>query len=121
VQRLFSIFPTGVVGIALLLLRLSVATTLVFHIVRHWPSDLPTWTIGSVALVVVPLVIGAFTPLISALCGLIELMLLSHAGLSDWPFLLLSIVYAISLALLGPGAYSLDGRRFGRRLIVTPP
>ena len=27
---------------------------------------------------------------------------------------------ALALALLGPGAYSLDARRFGRRLVVLP-
>jgi len=31
------------------------------------------------------------------------------------------IVAAVALALLGPGAFSLDGRLFGRREIVIPP
>jgi uncharacterized membrane protein YphA (DoxX/SURF4 family) len=31
------------------------------------------------------------------------------------------IVTAAALALLGPGAFSLDGRLFGRREIVIPP
>ena len=31
------------------------------------------------------------------------------------------IVAAAALALLGPGAFSLDGRLFGRREIVIPP
>jgi len=31
------------------------------------------------------------------------------------------IVTTIALALLGPGAFSLDGRLFGRREIVIPP
>jgi uncharacterized membrane protein YphA (DoxX/SURF4 family) len=31
------------------------------------------------------------------------------------------IVAAASLALLGPGSFSLDGRLFGRREIVIPP
>jgi hypothetical protein len=30
-------------------------------------------------------------------------------------------VAAVALALLGPGAFSLDGRLFGRREIVIPP
>jgi len=31
------------------------------------------------------------------------------------------IVTAVAIALLGPGAFSLDGRLFGRREIVIPP
>jgi hypothetical protein len=114
-------FPTGTVGLALLLLRSSVAATLVFHMVRYWSSYLPTWTIGIIVFIAVPLVVGAFTPLMAALSGLIELIILAGGGLSEWPFLLLSIGYATALALLGPGAYSFDGRRFGRRLVVTSP
>jgi uncharacterized membrane protein YphA (DoxX/SURF4 family) len=30
-----------------------------------------------------------------------------------------SLVNTLALALLGPGAYSLDARRFGRRLLLT--
>jgi uncharacterized membrane protein YphA (DoxX/SURF4 family) len=30
-------------------------------------------------------------------------------------------ITAVALALLGPGAFSLDGRLFGRREIVIPP
>jgi hypothetical protein len=41
-----------------------------------------------------------------------------RVGFSQWPFLGLSVMYAMSLALLGPGAYSLDSRRFGRRIII---
>lgn len=31
------------------------------------------------------------------------------------------IITAVAIALLGPGAFSLDGRLFGRREIVIPP
>jgi len=33
----------------------------------------------------------------------------------------LIVVSAIAIALLGPGAFSLDGALFGRREIVIPP
>jgi hypothetical protein len=111
-------FPTGTAGVALLLLRLAVAATLVFHFVRYWPSSLPVWTLAATAIIVVPLIVGVLTPLMSTLCCLIELCVMWRVGVSQWPFLVLSIMYAMSLALLGPGAYSLDSRRFGRRIII---
>jgi uncharacterized membrane protein YphA (DoxX/SURF4 family) len=43
------------------------------------------------------------------------------AGLDTASFTLLFAIDALALALLGPGAYSLDSRRFGRRLVVLPP
>ncbi len=112
-------FPTGAAGAALVLLRLSVAATVVVQFLRYWPTNFPAWSVWSVALMALPLVIGIYTPLMSALCGLFELIFLTYVDQPDWPFLVSSIVYAIALALLGPGAYSFDGRRFGRRLIVT--
>jgi hypothetical protein len=120
VQRLFSMFPAGSAGVALLLLRLAVAATLVLHFVRYWPSSLPSSSILVSAFIVLPLAIGLLTPLTSILCCLIEVVVLCRVGFSQWPYLVLSIMYATALAILGPGAYSLDGRRFGRRLIVSP-
>ena len=39
----------------------------------------------------------------------------------DATVLILSMPVAAALALLGPGAYSIDARVFGRRVIVLPP
>ena len=32
-----------------------------------------------------------------------------------------AVLDALALVLIGPGAYSIDARRFGRRLVVLPP
>ena len=72
------------------------------------------------------LLIGLFTPAATALAGL---SLVMFAGASPVPAagLFLDRPGAVSLALvatalvfLGPGALSLDARRFGRREIVFP-
>jgi uncharacterized membrane protein YphA (DoxX/SURF4 family) len=34
---------------------------------------------------------------------------------------LLMVITAMGIALLGPGAFSVDGQLFGRREIVIPP
>jgi hypothetical protein len=117
VQRLFAMFPEHGPGIALLLLRISVAVTLwldtsalVTGIPAHWIF------LGLVAL---SLSIGFLVPILSVICGVFEVAALV-GGAGHAPFIFLSVVNAAALALLGPGAYSLDARLFGRRVLVVP-
>ena len=120
-QRLFTVFPSGVPGVALFLLRSAVAATL-------WQPFLAGVLGPSGVLLIalcffsVLLVVGLATP-IAATIAFIWLM--------QWldPFLLLGIVradtlssalngvFALSLALLGPGAFSMDALLFGRRVL----
>ncbi len=66
--------------------------------------------------------IGFLTPIASIAAGLFELAtLLPSMGSTEWRFVVLSSLNALALSLLGPGAYSLDARLFGRRVIVFPP
>ena len=67
------------------------------------------------------LVVGFLTPAVSVTACLFELTRLFSAGSDDWRFSLLVSLIAASMALLGPGAYSMDSRLFGRRVIVIPP
>lgn len=65
------------------------------------------------------LLLGFVTPIAAVLIGLLSL------GLAFWtapdPFQDLDIVVlAIVIALLGPGAFSIDARMFGRREILIP-
>jgi hypothetical protein len=82
----------------------------------------------AVALIVcgVALTVGIFTPLFSALVGvgyaLVLLGPLDRIALPrlDYPGALVGLAAAAGLALLGPGAFSLDARLFGRRQIFIP-
>jgi uncharacterized membrane protein YphA (DoxX/SURF4 family) len=80
-------------------------------------------TIGGAALL-----IGFFTPLAGLLLALCFLgIVFSWFPQPSWTSLDTRfigfglIVTCVSIALLGPGAFSLDGRLFGRREIVIPP
>ena len=132
-HRLFSAFPAGLPGVGLLLLRAVVGTALGGHgILCLLSSDRITLVVSvSTALLLLSggcLLIGFLTPILSLLAGLECLGI----ACSWFPFQLLSpfesklalapiIAMSAAIALLGPGAFSLDARLFGWKEIVIPP
>jgi uncharacterized membrane protein YphA (DoxX/SURF4 family) len=132
-HRLFSAFPAGFPGVGLLLLRAVVGAALVAHgVLCLVSSDRITLVVSvSTALLLLSggcLLIGFLTPILSLLGGLECLGIVW----SWFPFQLLSpfesklalapiIAMSIAIALLGPGAFSLDARLFGWKEIVIPP
>lgn len=114
-------FPQGGPGIALLLLRLSVGAG--FYASATKLVDLSSaYLVGALALLVlVSLAIGFLTPYLSvAACAAAVAKLLVGAHAREL-YHVLPIVDAAALAFLGPGAYSVDARLFGRRVTVVPP
>ena len=66
---------------------------------------------------------GYLTP-IAAAAALVYHMLVGidlGTGADALVVTLVPAIDALALALLGPGAYSLDSRRYGRRVVVLPP
>lgn len=119
--RLFSVFPTGAPGIALLILRISLAAAILdsgFDVIN--PAVLPLVYIA-LAVQSLLLCLGLLTPIVSIIACAFELTALLVTGHADVRFIAVSILNAAAIALLGPGAYSLDARLFGRREIVFPP
>jgi hypothetical protein len=117
VQRLFSMFPTGLVGVALLILRLSVATTIVINAAECWASTLSSWIIVGLILAALSLCLGLLTPYFSLLSSMLQTGVLLYAGGNRFQFVT-SIVGGGIVSVLGPGAYSVDCRIFGRRLLT---
>jgi putative oxidoreductase len=63
--------------------------------------------------------VGLWTPFAAILGTFLELCLVfSRTGFEGTPILLAALT--ASLAMLGPGAWSIDGRLFGRRRIEFP-
>jgi uncharacterized membrane protein YphA (DoxX/SURF4 family) len=87
-----------------------------------------SWALGLMAIVIaLALLIGLLTPLVAALSGLGNSMacvtLFLSSGVNDQARAICAMNLAamsIALVLLGPGAFSLDARLFGRREIIIP-
>ena len=132
-QRLYSTFPGGRPGVGLLLLRVAVgvsaAATGIFYFVSSSSSFAAKWPLGLLLLLGgAASAAGFLTPVAATLIGACFLGIALAWITPPFPALhdvrLMAsgmIVAAIALALLGPGAFSVDGRLFGRREIVIPP
>jgi hypothetical protein len=110
-------FPHGMPGVALVFLRASVA----LHLLQlHAPLAQLIGTglaCGSLPPMIALLLVGYCTPVtaaIAALLGLSALMVAMDLATA------IAITSACALALIGPGAFSLDARRFGRRRWRAP-
>jgi len=66
------------------------------------------------------LCLGLLTPYCACLCCLIELRAAILPGPEGEFSSVLPIVNAIVVAMIGPGAYSLDSHLFGRQLLTLP-
>lgn len=131
--RLFSLtYPSGRPGVGLLLLRSAVGLTAAAQGVVNLSGrgDLSLWSSAAGLLALAAgsmLLIGFSTPLASVLVGLgcIAAVFSSppveaHSLSLGWLIFLLEAGAAAAAVLLGPGAYSLDARLFGRREIIIP-
>jgi len=117
-QRLFSTFANGWPGTGLLLLRISVFSYLIFDACAGSAGSHIEHTAPRIVAAVagVFLVVGFWTPLAGALAAIVELWL-GLSNLKDiWPPIAASAI-AAGLTMLGPGAWSLDARLFGRKRI----
>ena len=121
-QRLFSTFPDGWPGFGLLLLRLGLSSHLIFIAI----SDLSARP--SEPLAVIPnlvaaaggifLLAGLWTPIIGTLVAIDEVWIalsLHSPGEEHTRIHICLAVICASMAMLGPGAWSIDARLYGRR------
>ena len=115
-------FPPGLPGLALLLLRASVAIALLLDSYAHGDA-LPGWVHGIAILISLVVSVGYLTPIVAAAALVLHAIVwfFVAAGVDAAVVAIVLSLDAVALALLGPGAYSLDSHRFGRRRVVLPP
>lgn len=124
-RRLFSAFPGGLAGIALLLLRTVLGAALVFQAIADFGR---AWTLGLCWLISGCLICAGFlTPLVG-----LAVLAIGSLALSMLPDAVsymfdskAAVIFAFTMVLTmigaGPGRFSVDARVFGRREIIIPP
>ena len=117
-QRLFSTFPDSAPGAGLLLLRFCAGAQLILDGLRQL-SDHVAWSADGLGfaqlLTACLLIVGWLTPV----AGPCAALLVVGLGISDhrWELHIAQAGIALALLALGPGAWSVDARRYGRKHI----
>ncbi len=130
-RRLFSSFARGAPGAGLLLMRAATGASLIACAVAALavgpPLRAAALHVASAGIGCLVLV-GLWTPVVASLAAIVAVVgAFSHPG--ELGFYLLLATLGAALALLGPGAWSIDSRLFGltrleirdRKSSKTPP
>ncbi len=131
-HRLYPTFPGGLAGIGLLLLRLGLGATVIAQ-GSAYVFERQDFRWGPLAVCLLALVsgfallMGFLTPVASAVAFLGGIgSAFSWLPAPSWnlfsgnPLSIDAIIIALAAVCLGPGAFSLDARLFGRRKIIIP-
>lgn len=117
-QRLFSTFANSWPGFGLLIQRLFLGVALIHHGIARLKTPAAGSIVPEISEVVLGLFIlaGLWTPVVGAMVASVELWIALEAGNDIWTSLTLA-VFGGTLAMIGPGAWSIDARLFGRKHI----
>jgi putative oxidoreductase len=121
-QRLFSTFANGWPGTGLLLQRLLTGVALIHYGIAGLREAHPFGSIvpqifGAGAGIL--LLVGLWTPLVGTLVAVVEVWIVFSGPGDPWIPIILAALGA-TLAMIGPGAWSIDALLFGRKHIEAP-
>jgi hypothetical protein len=106
-------FPVGAPGVALLVLRICIAAALSeIAFTAGWQHIVFLILLGF-------LCIGMLTPVTCGLAAAGVVFDLAHTVAVALLHPLVVVLATVSLAFVGPGAYSVDARLFGRRVVIS--
>jgi len=122
VQRLFSTFAEGWPGVGLLIQRVLTSTVLLYfgitQVVQNDRSGLSVpYVIAAVAGLF--LLLGLWTPIAGTAIAIAEVWILL-AWFGSWLAPILLAGLAATVAMIGPGIWSIDAKLYGRKHLQNP-
>ena len=120
-QRLFSTFANGWPGFGLLMQRLVLGIALLYHaatVLRGVPAVEPIVPVLTGSVLGLFILAGLWTPAVGALVAVVQVWI-ALTGAGDELVAIILAVLGGTLAMIGPGAWSLDARLFGRKHIAS--
>ena len=131
-QRSFSTFAPGWPGVGLLVLRIALGVPLLIEgatLLADWRGTRPLILVALISVAAGLALQLGYSVGRGAIAGAVAVIAVHFSSLhgeylnlfSSRIACFLAVSIAIALVFLGPGAYSIDARRFGRREIVIPP
>lgn len=121
-QRLFSTFADGWPGLGILLLRLLTSVGLIYFGIAN-ALEAPPLVIGVLQMIGVSagifLLVGLWTPVAGTVVAIVKLWIAFarySSNVDPW-IVVMQAVLGAALAMIGPGAWSIDARLFGRKHI----
>ena len=118
-QRLFSTFAEGPPGVGLLIQRLVFGAALVYCALAA-PSGAFLAVRVVAALSGLLILAGLWTPVAGVVAASAEAWLVFSPSAQVCNPAVLAVL-AVTLALIGPGAWSIDARLYGRKRYAPPP
>jgi uncharacterized membrane protein YphA (DoxX/SURF4 family) len=131
-HRLYSTFPDGGHGLGLLLLRVALAATLMVQGFAYLSGQkdlrfglcamsLLSFCSGCSLLIGLLTPLGGATALLLGICATLSRLPAPSSNFFGGNLLSLdALAIAVAAIFLGPGAFSVDARLFGRRKIIIP-
>ena len=120
-QRLFSTFANGWPGKGLFLQRFLTGIVLLQCGIHHFgqppnSAHIILHLVGAAAGIF--LLVGLWTPVVGTLVAIIEMSIIFFQTLDPWMCIILATL-GVTLAMIGPGAWSIDAKLFGRKRFVS--
>jgi len=118
-QRLFSMFPNGLPGAGLLLLRLVCSIVIITDSITTIAAAPRAHTLISQSIAIpaaILLLVGLWTPIAGLAIVVVELAM-AWSGTKGIENSVLLATLGAALAALGPGSHSVDAKLYGRKRI----